>query len=220
MDSPLMISLKTMLVSIIIISILGIWFAKIVFEIKNRKLKILLDGILLLPLVLPPTVIGFLLLYVFGVNRVVGRFLLDTFHFKIVFTWWGNILAAVVTTLPLMYRSARAAFESVDMELLHAGRTLGLSERTIFYHILLANCKGGIFSGIILAFARGMGEFGATSMLAGNIEGKTRTLPMAVYLAVTSGNMDLAKNYVLLLIGISFLFVILMNLTMMKYERR
>ena len=130
------------------------------------------------------------------------------------------MLAAVVISFPLMYRSARGAFEQVDEKLLFAGQTLGMSEWRIFYRVLLPNALPGILSGGILAFARGLGEFGATTMIAGNIAGKTRTLPLAVYSAVSAGDMDLAYQYVLVLIGISFLMVIGMNYFGMKDSDR
>ena len=122
------------------------------------------------------------------------------------------MLAAVVISFPLMYRSARGAFEQVDENLLHAGRTLGMSEWTIFWKVLLPNAMPGVVSGAVLAFARGLGEFGATAMIAGNIAGKTRTLPLAVYSAVAAGDMNTAYDYVMILVIISFAVVVVMNL--------
>lgn len=218
--SPILISLKTAAISIVITFILGIVVARLVDGIKNTKIKVILDGILTLPLVLPPTVAGFFLLYVFGVKRPLGMFLLDVLSIKIVFTWWATVLAAVTISFPLMYRSARGAFEQVDSNLIYAGRTLGMSEWSIFWKVLIPNAKPGIVSGGILAFARGLGEFGATAMVAGNIAGKTRTLPMAVYSAVSSGDMDKAKNYVVILVIISFITVVLMNYTAVRKQRK
>lgn len=214
--SPILISLKTASMSIIITFFLGVIIARLVDGIKNNKIKVIIDGLLTLPLVLPPTVAGFFLLYIFGVKRPVGMFLLEIFSVKIVFTWWATVLAAVAISFPLMYRSARGAFEQVDSNLIYAGRTLGMSEWSIFWKVLMPNAKPGIISGGILAFARGLGEFGATAMIAGNIAGKTRTLPMAVYSAVSAGDMDKAKDYVIILVGISFVIVILMNYTAIR----
>ena len=133
----------------------------------------ILDGLFTLPLVLPPTVAGFFLLYIFGIRRPVGKFLLDYFAVKIAFSWEATVLAAVLISFPLMYRAARGAFEQVDPDLLAAGRTLGMSEWNIFWKVQFPVARPGIVSGAVLAFARGLGEFGATAMIAGNISGKT-----------------------------------------------
>ena len=171
----------------------------------------ILDGLFTLPLVLPPTVAGFFLLYIFGIRRPVGKFLLDYFAVKIAFSWEATVLAAVLISFPLMYRAARGAFEQVDPDLLAAGRTLGMSEWNIFWKVQFPVARPGIVSGAVLAFARGLGEFGATAMIAGNISGKTRTLPLAVYAAVASGDTREASGYVAVRVGISFLVVMMMN---------
>lgn len=194
--SPVLISMKTASLSIFITFFLGIFAAGVVIRLKNETSKIICDGILTLPLVLPPTVAGFFLLYLFGVKRPIGQFFIDFFGVKIAFSWGATVLAAVVMSFPLMYRSARGAFEQVDPDLTAAARTLGMSEWEIFWKVLFANATPGILSGGVLAFARGLGEFGATSMIAGNIAGKTRTLPMAVYSEVAAGNMGAADRYV------------------------
>lgn len=209
--SPILISMKTAGASIFITFFLGIFAAWLVVSIKNELGKAVLDGILTLPLVLPPTVAGFFLLHLFGVKRPLGQFFLDYFSVKIAFSWGATVIAAVTMSFPLMYRSARGAFEQVDRNLIHAARTLGMSEWTIFRKILLANAVPGVLSGGILAYARGLGEFGATAMIAGNIAGKTRTLPMAVYSEVAAGNMDTAYGYVLFIVIIAFLAVFVMN---------
>ena len=206
-----MISLKTSVLSIIITFFLGIFAAYGVLRIKNSAVRSVIDGILTLPLVLPPTVAGFFLLFTLGVNRPAGRFLLNTFGIKIVFTWSAAVVAAVVISFPLMYRSARGAFEQVDANLIYAARTIGMSELKIFWRIILPLALPGVASGGILAFARGLGEFGATAMIAGNIAGRTRTMPLAVYSAVSGGNMDEAYNYVAVLAAVSFLVVGAMN---------
>ena len=210
--SPVLISMKTASLSIFITFFLGIFAAGVVIRLKNETSKIICDGILTLPLVLPPTVAGFFLLYLFGVKRPIGQFFIDFFGVKIAFSWGATVLAAVVMSFPLMYRSARGAFEQVDPDLTAAARTLGMSEWEIFWKVLFANATPGILSGGVLAFARGLGEFGATSMIAGNIAGKTRTLPMAVYSEVSAGNMGAADRYVAVIVVIAFISILLMNL--------
>lgn len=210
--SPVLISMKTASLSIFITFFLGIFAAGVVIRLKNETSKIICDGILTLPLVLPPTVAGFFLLYLFGVKRPIGQFFIDFFGVKIAFSWGVTVLAAVVMSFPLMYRSARGAFEQVDPDLTAAARTLGMSEWEIFWKVLFANATPGILSGGVLAFARGLGEFGATSMIAGNIAGKTRTLPMAVYSEVAAGNMGAADRYVAVIVVIAFISILLMNL--------
>lgn len=210
--SPVIISAKTALVSMFITFFAGIWLAKAVVHLRSERWKMIVDGLLTLPLVLPPTVAGFFLLYIFGVKRPVGQLLINLFHYKIVFTWQATVLAAVVLSLPLMYRSARGAFEQVDDNLIHAARTLGLSERTIFWKIMMPAAMPGVLSGGVLAFARGLGEFGATAMIAGNIAGKTRTLPLAIYSEVAASHMDVAGKYVMIIVAVSFLVLACMNL--------
>lgn len=209
--SPILISMRTAGLSILITFFAGIVAAWLVVSLKNEVVRVILDGILTLSLVLPPTVTGFFLLYIFGVKRPVGIFFLEYFSVKIAFSWGATVIAAVVMSFPLMYRSARGAFEQVDANLLAAARTLGMSEWNIFWRVLLANAVPGVVSGGVLAFARGLGEFGATAMIAGNIAGKTRTLPMAVYSEVAAGNMDNAYQYVAIIVVIAFAAVILMN---------
>ena len=217
--SPLFISIKTGIAATIVSFFLGIWAARKVLKAKTG-LRAVMDGILTLPLVLPPTVAGFFLLYVFGVKRPVGQFFLEYFSVKIAFSWGATVLAAVVMSFPLMYRSARGAFEQVDDTLVQAARTLGMGEWTIFRKVLLANAVPGVVSGGVLAFARGLGEFGATAMIAGNIAGKTRTLPMAVYSEVAAGNMEAAYSYVAIIVVIAFLSVFLMNGAMWYSQKK
>ena len=209
--SPILISMKTAGAAIIITFLFGLLVARIVVNIKSEKVKMVLDGILTLPLVLPPTVMGFFLLLIFGVKRPLGKFLLDFFSVKIVFSWTATVIAAVIISFPLMYRSARGAFEQVDQELIMAGRILGMSEHKIFWKIIMPLALPGIASGGVLSFARGLGEFGATAMIAGNIENVTRTLPLAIYAEVAAGNMDAAMNYVVVVLAISFVVIVLMN---------
>lgn len=219
--SPILISIKTAVVSIIITFFLGILAARAVIGLNNEKSKMIWDGILTMPMVLPPTVAGFFLLLIFGVNGPVGKLFIDYFDVKIAFSWTATIIAAVVISFPLMYRSAKGAFEQVDGNLMDAARTLGRSEWWIFWKVLLPNALPGVVSGGILAFARGLGEFGATAMIAGNIAGKTRTLSLAVYSNVAAGNMDSAYQYVWILVVISFVIVVLMNYFAVKqYNKR
>lgn len=217
--SPILISLKTACAAVFITFFLGIAVAKGVIAIRNEKIRILLDGILTLPLVLPPTVGGFFLLYLFGVKRPVGRFFLEYFGVKIAFSWAATVLAAVVISFPLMYRSARGAFEQVDENLIFAGQTLGLSEWTIFWKITMPGALPGVLSGGVLAFTRGLGEFGATAMIAGNIAGQTRTLPLAIYSEVAAGNMESAGAYVWIIVAASLLIVGIMNLAAARKRR-
>lgn len=210
--SPVLISMKTASLSIFITFFLGIFAAWVVVNLKSELWKIIADGLLTMPLVLPPTVAGFFLLYILGVKRPIGAFFIEYFGVKIAFSWGATVIAAVVMSFPLMYRSARGAFEQVDSNLIAAARTLGMSEWNIFWKVLLANAMPGVVSGGVLAFARGLGEFGATAMIAGNIAGKTRTLPMAVYSEVAAGNMDSAYQYVIVIVLIAFISVAIMNL--------
>lgn len=214
--SPLVLSLKTASVAIVITFFLGLLFAHWMTQSKATPVKLLLDGFLTLPLVLPPTVVGFFLLMIFGVNRPIGRFLLDFMGFKMVFSWWATVLAAVVVSFPLMYRSARGAFEQVNTQYIMAARTLRLSEWHIFWRIQLPLAFPGVAAGGILAFARGLGEFGATAMIAGNILDRTRTLPLAIYSEVAAGNMDAALYYVWIVLGLSFVLIIGMNCLAIK----
>lgn len=209
--SPLFISLKTGIVATIFAFFLGIGAARVVMRL-NHWGRAVLDGILTLPLVLPPTVAGFLLLLMFSLRRPFGRFLYSEFDIKMVQTWPGCVIAAFVIAFPLMYRNARAAFEQVDINMLHAGRTLGISERKIFWRVIVPIAAPGLASGTVLAFARAIGEYGATSMLAGNILGKTRTVSVAIASEVASGNWDTAAFWVCVIVILSFLIVAAINL--------
>jgi molybdate transport system permease protein len=209
--SPVIISLRTASVSIVVTFFAGLFAAQTVSGIKCRPLKIIVDAILTLPLVLPPTVAGFFLLAVFGARGPAGRFFLHFFSYSIAFSPGAAVLAAVVISFPLMYRSALGALEQVDPALAPAGRTLGMSETAIFFMVTLPAAAHGIVSGAILAFARALGEFGATAMIAGNIAGKTRTMPLAIYSAAAGGDMDIAGRYVLIIVLLSFIAVAFIN---------
>ena len=209
--SPLWISLKTGIMATIIAFFLGILAARLVMKL-NRKLKWILDGIFTLPLVLPPTVAGFFLLLLFSLRRPFGKFLYTEFDIKVVQTWTGCIIAAAVIAFPLMYRNARAAFEQVDITMIQSGRTLGLSESKIFWKIVMPIASPGIASGTILAFARALGEYGATSMLAGNILGKTRTIAVAIASETSAGNYDTAGIWVAIIVVMSFFIILSINM--------
>mgnify|MGYP001127989713 FL=1 len=209
--SPLFISIKTGIAATIVSFFLGIWAARKVLKAK-AGLRAVLDGILTMPLVLPPTVAGFCLLLLFSLKRPFGSFLLDNFDIKVVQTWTGCVIAASVIAFPLMYRNAKAAFEQVDVNLIYAGRTLGMSESRIFWKVIMPAAGPGIASGTVLAFARAIGEYGATSMLAGNILGKTRTVSVAIASETAAGNYDMAGFWVVVIILISFLVVAAINI--------
>lgn len=209
--SPLWISLKTGVLATVIAFFMGIFFARLAMRLGTMG-KGILDGILTLPLVLPPTVAGFLLLMLFSLKRPLGSFLLENFDIRIVQTWKGCVIAACVIAFPLMYRNARAAFEQVDVNLVYAGRTLGMSERRIFWKVVMPTAAPGIASGTVLAFARAIGEYGATSMLAGNILGKTRTVSVAIASETAAGNFAAAGFWVVVIVAISFLVVAVINI--------
>ena len=209
--SPLFISIKTGIVATIVSFFLGIYAARKVIKAKPW-VKAVADGILTLPMVLPPTVAGFFLLLLFSRRRPVGIFLYETFDIKVVQTWLGCIIAATVIAFPLMYRNARAAFEQVDVNLIYAGQTLGMSDRRIFWKVIVPAAAPGIASGTVLAFARAIGEYGATSMLAGNILGKTRTVSVAIAAETSAGNYDIAGFWVVVIVVISFVIVALINI--------
>lgn len=209
--SPLFISLKTGIVATIISFLLGIFVAAKVLH-ASPKVRAIVDGFLTLPMILPPTVAGFFLLLVFSLRRPFGAFLYESFDFKVVQTWIGCIIAATVISFPLMYRNARAAFEQVDINLLYAGRTLGMSEFTIFWKVVLPASGPGVASGTILTFARALGEYGATSMLAGNIPGKTATISQRIAMVIQDGDYTTAGIWVTIIVVISFVIIVAMNL--------
>ncbi len=207
--TPLWISLNTMVPATIITFFLGIYTAHKVRQL-NAGLAHILDVVLTLPLVLPPTVMGFLLLQLLGKHGLLGSALTLT-GIQIIFTRSAAVIAAVVVSFPLMYRSAKAAFEQVDPNLIYAARTVKLSELQIFWKILLPIAMPGVASGAILAFARALGEFGATLMIAGNIPGKTQTMPIAIYMAIQSGDEEGAAVWAGLLLTLSFFLILAMN---------
>ncbi len=220
--SPLFISLKTGIVATFISFFLGIYAARKVVKTTPGK-KAVIDGILTLPMVLPPTVAGFFLLLIFSRRRPFGIFLYETFDIKVVQSWLGCIIAATVIAFPLMYRNARAAFEQLDVNLIYAGRTLGMSDIQIFWKVVIPSAGPGIASGTILTFARALGEYGATSMLAGNIPGKTGTISQKIAMVIQDGDYTTAGVWVAIVMLIAFLVIFSMNLlsgTKMKNIKR
>ncbi|MCD8018288.1 MAG: molybdate ABC transporter permease subunit [Clostridiales bacterium] len=209
--SPLFISLKTGVVATIISFFLGIFAARKVIK-AGPKVKAVADGLLTLPMVLPPTVAGFFLLLLFSRRRPFGIFLYDNFNIKIVQSWTGCIIAATVIAFPLMYRNARAAFEQIDVNLVYAGRTLGMSDTEIFWKVTIPSAGPGVMSGTILTFARALGEYGATSMLAGNIPGKTGTISQKIAMVIQDGDYLTAGVWVVIVMIIAFCAIFLMNL--------
>lgn len=206
--SPLWISLKVAVWATVFTFFLGLLAARLVVSLRMGKA--LIDGIFSLPMVLPPTVVGFFLLILFGKNSLLGNLLLKM-GISVLFTWQGAVIAAVVVSFPIMYRTARGALEQVDVNLIYAARTLGMSEAKIFFRILLPAAWPGVAAATILAFARALGEFGATIMLAGNIPGRTQTMSVAIYTAVQSGDRSLAYCWVAIIMSISFFTIFLMN---------
>ena len=209
--SPLWISLKTGAVAAAVSFFLGIFAARCAMGASGVK-KAVLDGMLTLPMVLPPTAVGFFLLLLFGRYRPLGRFLYEYCGIRVVQSWIGCILAAVVIAFPLMYRNARAAFEQVDRNLVYAGRTLGMTEAAIFFKVVLPCAGPGLASGTVLAFARAMGEYGATSMLAGNIPGKTATISQKIAMVIQDGDHLTAGALAAAAAGIAFVLIVLLNL--------
>lgn len=208
--SPLWISLKTGLAATFLCFFLGIFAARKIMKLEGR-VKAVVDGILTLPMVLPPTVAGFFLLLLFSKRRPFGSFLYANFQIKVVQSWAGCVIAAMVIAFPLMYRNARAAFEQIDANLVYAGRTLGMSEWKIFWKVVVPTAGPGIASGTVLTFARAMGEYGATSMLAGNIPGKTGTISQKIAMVIQDGDYETAGFWVAVVLMLAFLIVFLMN---------
>lgn len=207
---PLINSLRIAAVSCVLVFFCGIFAAYYVAKLP-RVIKGLLDVFLTLPLVLPPTVVGYFLLLLFGVNRPFGKFLLE-YGIKFVMNWYGGIAAAAVVAFPLMYRTCRGAFESFDRTLEYSGQTLGLSNTFIFWRIRMPYCRQGILAGTVLAFARALGEYGATSMLIGYTPGRTATISTTVYQFWRTGNNSQAVYWVLINLGISAVVLLAVNL--------
>ena len=208
---PLWNSLRIAAISTVIIFFAGIFAAYYIARLP-RLIKGALDVLLTLPLVLPPTVVGYLLLRVLGPKRVVGAWVLETFGVKMVMNWWSAIFATAVVIFPLMYRTVRGAFESFDETLAYSGQTLGLSNAYIFWRIRMPYCRQGVLAGTVLAFARALGEYGATSMIAGYTPGKTATISTTVYQLWQTNNDALATKWVMVNMAISTVVLLTVNM--------
>ncbi len=208
---PLWNSLRIAGISTVFIFFFGIFAAYYIAKLP-RLVKGILDVFLTLPLVLPPTVVGYLLLRVLGPKRVIGAWFLEVFGVRLTMTWWSAIFATIVVIFPLMYRTARGAFEAFDENLAYAGKTLGLSNTYIFWRIRIPNCREGILAGTVLAFARALGEYGATSMIAGYTPGRTATISTTVYQLWRTNDDALAFKWVMVNMAISAAVLLAVNL--------
>ena len=219
MFEPIILSIRVALVATAIAFFLGIFFAYLLTK-KKVPGKNIWETILILPMILPPSIVGYLLLKLFGKRGPIGAFLLDTFGIQVVFTWIACVIAATVVALPLMYQNAKGAFQSVDPTLEIAARTLDSSSFKVFRTVTMPLSIPGIVSGIVLTFARALGEFGATLMLAGNIPGRTQTIPTAIYYSVVTGKEDEAMNLVVVMVLFSFALVFGLNMWLKKKNHR
>ena len=215
--APLWISFKVAFFATLITFVLGIAAARLVISMKRGKS--LVDGLFSLPMVLPPTVVGFFLLMIFGKNSLIGGALASA-GFSVLFTWQGAVIAAAAVSFPIMYRTCRGALEQVDRNIADAARTLGMSEGKIFFKIMIPMARPGIAAATILSFARALGEFGATMMLAGNMPGKTQTMSIAIYTAMQGGDREKAYIWVAIVMVISLVVILLMNLWNDRQSRR
>ena len=216
--SPLWTTFKISLAATVFVFVTGLLLAWGVTNLKRGRA--LIDAVLSLPLVLPPTVMGFLILISVGANSAIGKFL-DAFGMKLVFTWQGAAAAAAVVSFPVMYRGIRGALEQVDPTVIQAGRTLGLSEFKILRKVILPMAAPGILASVVLSFARCLGEFGATLMVAGNIPGKTQTMSVAVYTAMQGGDRELAYKWVTIIVVYSLIILVGLNcLPSLRRSRR
>ena len=216
--SPLIISLEVAGLATVITFFVGIALAYAVLQIRSRLVGTIADAVITLPLVLPPTVVGFFLLLFLGKRSAIGGFLLSV-DLPLVFTWRAAVIAAVIVSLPLMYRTARGTFEAIDRNMVHAAQTLSVSNWRIFWRIILPNARHGILAGLVLSFARALGEFGATIMFAGNIPGRTQTMSTAIYAAVQANDYDLAFRWAIIISLFSLFFIGAMNLYLKREVR-
>lgn len=205
--SPIWLSLKIAIISGVIVILLGTLIGRLLAR-KSFKGKAILETLLLLPLVLPPTVVGFFLIVVFGRNSLAGQAIEWIFKQPIIFTWWAAVIASIVVAFPLMYQSAKAGFQEVDRDIEEAAKVDGANEWRVFLFISVPLASKALISGSILSVARALGEFGATLMFAGNIPGETQTIPTAIYIAIDGGNMQLAWMWVISIVLISFIMLL------------
>lgn len=203
MWEPVILSLKVATIALIFSFIIGVTAAYFLAR-KNFPGKVIVETLIMLPLVLPPTVVGFILIIIFGKHGFVGQLILMLFDQSLLFTWYAAVIASTVVAIPLMYQSAKTGFLSVDKNIETVALVDGVSRFRIFTHITMPLAKQSLITGSILAFARALGEFGATLMFAGNIPGRTTTMPTAIYSAIQAGNMKIAWTYVVIIITISF----------------
>lgn len=216
---PIIISLKVSIISTIITSILSIFIAWMMVKF-NKKNGSVLEAIITLPLVLPPSILGYILLIVIGNNGLIGKIFYDNFGRSIIFTWKACVIASVIVSFPLMYQNCKASFQSIDKKILNAARTMGASEWKIFFRIAIPLAYTGIISGLVLAFARSLGEFGATMMVAGNIPNKTQTIPLAMYYAVERGDKTMANTLMIVVVVFSFSLIYFLNRWIEKRRNR
>ena len=216
---PLFNSIRISLVSTIIVFFIGIFSAYYISK-AHSVIKGILDVVFTLPLVLPPTVVGYLLIKILGPNHFLGEFFLNTFGVRLTMNWWSAIFATTVVIFPLMYRTARGAFQSFDTNLSDTAMTLGLSNSYIFWKIMMPYCKQGVIAGAVLAFARALGEYGATSMVAGYTPGKTATISTTVYQLWRLNNDELAFKWIVINIIISAVVLLVINLVESSYQRK
>jgi molybdate transport system permease protein len=205
--SPIWLSLKIATISGIIVILIGTLVGRLLAR-TTFKGKAILETILMLPMVLPPTVIGFFLIVIFGKNSLAGQAIEWIFNQPIIFTWWAAVIASAIVAFPLMYQSAKSGFQGVDLDIEEAARVDGASEWKILLFISIPLASKALVSGSILSFARALGEFGATLMFAGNIPGETQTIPTAIYIAIDSGNMKMAWLWVISIVIISFMMLL------------
>ncbi|WP_415816345.1 molybdate ABC transporter permease subunit [Mesobacillus thioparans] len=205
--NPIKLSVEIASMSVVFVFIFGLLSAR--FMAKRHFFgKTAVETLLTLPLVLPPTVVGFILIIIFGINSPIGRTVENLFGSTIMFTWWAAVIAASVVAFPLMYQSAKTGFLQVDTGAEEAARVDGANEWKVFWYVTLPLSSRTLVTGLILSFARALGEFGATLMFAGNLPGRTQTAPTAIYIAIESGNLDAAWLWVIAMVGISFLMLL------------
>lgn len=205
--SPIWLSLKIAIVAGIVVILVGTLVGRLLAR-TTFKGKAILETILMLPMILPPTVVGFFLIVIFGKNSMAGEAIEGLFKQPIIFTWWAAVIASAVVAFPLMYQSAKSGFQGVNLDIEEAARVDGASEWKVLLFISIPLASRALISGSILSFARALGEFGATLMFAGNIPGKTQTIPIAIYVAIDSGNMKMAWLWVISIVVISFMMLL------------
>lgn len=217
--SPILISIKVAVIATIFTLVIGVYLARI-FTKYNFKGKDILEVLIILPMIMPPSIIGYGLLILIGKRGIIGKVIFDVFGTSLVFTWAAACLASIIVALPLMYQSCKAAFQSIDHTYENAARTLGASEIKVFWKVTLPLAWVGIVSGIVLSFARALGEFGATLMVAGNIPGKTATIPIALYFAVEGGDTRTANILMGIVVIFSFVLIFTLNSWIRKKQHR